>query len=91
MTKSDFDKLYNLEVAKSLSEPDQRIELDMSVLDATSTRGANKILAQLLIRNLIYNLSGKGDYIQVGNFKFDISPSSLKTLDLELLIGNNDF
>lgn len=91
MTKSDFDKLYNLELAKSLSDPDQQVTLDMSNLDATSSRGVNELLAQLLVRNLIYNLNKQGDCIQVGNFKYDISVTRLKTLDLELLISGNDY
>lgn len=86
MTKSDFDKLYNLELAKSLSEPDQEIQINTIDLDVSST-GVENLLAQLLIRNLINRLNNQGESVQIGNFNFETSVTGLKTLSLEVLIG----
>lgn len=86
MTKSDFDKLYNLELAKSLSEPDQDVVINPADFDSSST-GIDHVLAQLLIRNLINRLNNQGESVQIRNFSFEASVTGLKTLSLEILVG----
>lgn len=88
MTKSDFDKLYNLELAKSLSEPNQRLgQLPISI-------NPDELFAQLLIRNLINNLNNHGDFIRTVRYDtsahYSNSANSAITFNLELAICNND-
>lgn len=85
MTKSDFDKLYNLELAKSLSEPNQRLgQLPVS-------SNPDELFAQLLIRNLINNLNNCGDLIRITRYDTNVHyPNNAITLNLELAIYNSD-
>lgn len=75
-----------MELAKSLSEPDQEIVINPADFDSSST-GIDLILAQLLIRNLVNRLNNQGESVQIGNFNLETSVTGLKTLSLEILIG----